>query len=392
MPTLYSIPLLPLAIDLETREVLLQLNRANKKLAELKGIAQIIPNEGILISTLSLQEAKDSSSIENIVTTHDELYRAALDLKQIVSSSSTKEVLNYRQALQRGFDLVRQHKILRINDLIQIQEVLEGNKGGLRAVPGTKLKNTKGEVVYTPPQSAVEVRQLMENLELYINRGEQGELDPLIKMAVIHHQFESIHPFYDGNGRTGRILCILYLIISGVLDLPILYLSRYITQYKGEYYSLLQAVRDAGEDSHREAWIEWVLFMLRGVEQTATDAIRLVENIRNLMQEYKQLLRPKFGKAYKQELLNNLFFHPYTKTDFLAEEMQIERRTAAKYLEQMVDMGLLEKVKIWRTNYYINKALVSLFMQIPEGDVLPVDAVESVHQIIDTAQTWGSQG
>ena len=374
----YIIPTLPLPYDLETKEILRQVNRANRKLAELKGVAQTIPNEQILISSLTLQEAKDSSEVENIVTTQDDLYRAELNLKEAAINASTKEVLNYRQAMQKGFDLVRKNKLLTLNYIKQIQEVLEENKGGFRAGPGTTLQNQHKEVVYTPPQSKVQIEQFMHNLELYINDPDMHDIDPLIKMAIIHHQFESIHPFLDGNGRTGRIIAILYLVINNLLDLPILYLSRYITHNKGEYYRLIQKVRDAGENNRTE-WEEWILFILKGVEETAEETIRLIKGISQLMAEYKNILRPLFGRQYKHELLNNLFYHPYTKIEFIQQDMLVQRKTATKYLDMIVETGLLEKVKIKHTNYYMNVRLIELFMnhELPVADT-NIDIIESV--------------
>ncbi|MBR3699142.1 MAG: Fic family protein [Bacteroidales bacterium] len=378
MDNLYQIPNLPLSYDLETKEILRQVNRANRKLAELKGVAQTIPNEQILISSLTLQEAKDSSEVENIVTTQDELYKADLDLKNVVINASTKEVLNYRQAMQRGFELVRRTKLLTLNDIKKIQEELEYNKAGFRSVPGTKLMNQQGETVYTPPQSGQEVVSLMDNLEEYINNPLMQDVDPLIKMAIIHHQFESIHPFYDGNGRTGRIILILYLVLNNLLDLPILYLSRYITHNKAEYYRLLQAVRDKNTDNSKE-WEEWILFILKGVENTAEETIRLIKGISKLMMEYKNVLRPLFGRQYKHELLNNLFFHPYTKIEFIEKDMMVQRKTATKYLDMIVKEGLLQKIKIGRFNYYMNTKLIELFMNQQEPEKAQEYVIESVH-------------
>lgn len=374
----YIIPTLPLQYDLETKEILRQVNRANRKLAELKGVAQTIPNEQILISSLTLQEAKDSSEVENIVTTQDDLYRAELNLKEAAINASTKEVLNYRQAMQKGFALVRKNKLLTLNYIKQIQEVLEENKGGFRAGPGTTLQNQHKEIVYTPPQSKVQIEEFMHNLELYINDPDMHDIDPLIKMAIIHHQFESIHPFLDGNGRTGRIISILYLVINSLLDLPILYLSRYITHNKGEYYRLIQRVRDAGENNQSE-WEEWILFILKGVEETAEETIRLIKGMSSLMAEYKNILRPLFGRQYKHELLNNLFYHPYTKIEFIQQDMLVQRKTATKYLDMIVETGLLEKVKIKHTNYYMNVRLIELFMnhELPVADK-NIDIIESV--------------
>lgn len=374
----YIIPTLPLQYDLETKEILRQVNRANRKLAELKGVAQTIPNEQILISSLTLQEAKDSSEVENIVTTQDDLYRAELNLKEAAINASTKEVLNYRQAMQKGFALVRKNKLLTLNYIKQIQEVLEENKGGFRAGPGTTLQNQHKEIVYTPPQSKVQIEEFMHNLELYINDPDMHDIDPLIKMAIIHHQFESIHPFLDGNGRTGRIISILYLVINSLLDLPILYLSRYITHNKGEYYRLIQRVRDAGENNQSE-WEEWILFILKGVEETAEETIRLIKGMSLLMAEYKNILRPLFGRQYKHELLNNLFYHPYTKIEFIQQDMLVQRKTATKYLDMIVETGLLEKVKIKHTNYYMNVRLIELFMnhELPVANK-NIDIIESV--------------
>lgn len=363
----YSVPWLPLPYDLETKAVLRQANIANKKLAELKGVATTIPNEGILISTLTLQEAKESSAIESIVTTHDDLYRAEIDIHKDLISASTKEVLNYRQAILFGFDMIRKDKVLSANRIKQIQEHIEHNRAGFRTLPGTTLKDSQGAVVYTPPQSAIEIEEHMANLEAFINNNAMSDYDPLIKMAIIHHQFESIHPFYDANGRTGRIVNILYLIINDLLDLPILYLSRFVTQNKGEYYRLMQAIRDKDGDNSRE-WEAWVLFILRGVERTAEDTILLVKGISQLMGEYKAKLRPLFGKQYKHELLNNLFFHPYTKIDFMARDLMVGRKSATKYLDTIVAAGLLSKIKMGRENYYMNDRLADLFFNIPTAE------------------------
>ncbi len=337
-----------------------------------------IPNEDILINSLTLQEAKDSSEVENIVTTNDELYKAELDLTNNLINASTKEVLNYRQAMRSGFMSARKTKLLTLNDIKRIQQELECNNAGFRSVPGTSLKNQFGDTVYTPPQDRLEIERLMANLELYINDHSLQDIDPLIKMAIIHHQFESIHPFYDGNGRTGRIISILYLITNNLLDLPILYLSRYITHNKGTYYKLIQDIRNAGKDNAEE-WEQWILFMLKGVEETANDTIQLIKNINILMSKYKQILRPLFGKLYKHELLNNLFFHPYTKIEFVEKDMMVQRKTATKYLDMIVETGLLEKIKIWKTNYYINTALMDLFINRQIESEQKTDIIESVH-------------
>ena len=375
----YDIPVLPLPYDLETKEVLKELANANRKLAELKGGAQTIPNEDILISSLTLQEAKDSSEVENIVTTQDELYKAGLQIKTQIANAATKEVLRYRESISSGFNLVRKNKLLTLNIIKNIQENLVDNNVGFRRTPGTFLQNDRKEIVYTPPQDKTEIENSMKNLEEFINDESMSNLDPLIKMAIIHHQFESIHPFYDGNGRTGRIINILYLVITGLIDLPILYLSRYITHNKSEYYRLIQAIRDRNTDNSKE-WEAWIIFMLRGVEKTSSDTISLIHGISQLMDQDKQILRPIFKQSYKHELLNNLFFHPYTKIEYIEKDMMVQRKTATKYLDMIVETGILKKMKIGREHYYINTALAELFMNVNNEPAVKVDTIESVQR------------
>lgn len=368
----YTIPNLPLEYNFDTPTILKQVNKASRRLAELKGVALTIPNEAILINTLSLQEAKQSSEIENIITTQDELYKATLTPKDSLLRGPEKEVLNYREAIRFGFEEVKKDHILSNNKIKAIQRILVENNAGFQSQMGTQLKNQHQEVIYTPPQSIMEIEVYMAELERFINTPSMSDLDPLIKMAIIHHQFESIHPFYDGNGRTGRIINILYLIINKLLDLPILYLSRYITQHKSRYYHLIQAIRDK-EGSNFSEWEEWILFILKGVEQTAEETILLIKEISELMARFKAKLRPLFGKQYKHELLNNLFFHPYTKIDFMAKELNVGRKTAAKYLDKIIAAGLLEKMKIGKENYYINTELVRLFTQQENGTLSSIN-------------------
>lgn len=353
LPTL---PLEPIE-QWETRTVLKKAAEAHRYLAELKGVAATIPNEEILINTLTLQEARHSSEIENIITTQDDLYRA--DVADHVNvSPETKEVQDYATALRAGFRRVRQSRLIRLNDILLIQETLEKNRAGLRKLPGTTLKNqATGEVVYEPPQSAQEIEELMANLVAYINDDELCDADPLVKMAIVHHQFESIHPFYDGNGRTGRIINMLYLVAKDLLDLPVLYLSRYLIQTKAGYYQELQAVRDTGN------WEPWLLYMLEGVSQTAQQTIELIGQIRELMQHTKHRMRDECPKIYRQELLNNLFNHPYTKIEFVVEDLAVSRITATKYLDELVNIGLLDKTKVGRSNFYINRPLMALFLE-----------------------------
>ncbi|BBB33009.1 filamentation induced by cAMP protein fic [Thermotomaculum hydrothermale] len=346
--------LLPPKIDVETKAILKQLSQSHRYLAELKGIAKTIPNEAILINTLPLLEAKDSSAIENIITTHDEVYKESL-FESFISNPNAKEVHQYAKALKTGYNALKEKKLITNKIILDIQEIIVSNNAGYRKLPGTELKNAAtGETVYIPPQDYETIVQLMQNLEKYINNDDLHPVDSLIKMAIIHYQFESIHPFYDGNGRTGRILNILYLVQKDLLDLPILYLSSYIIRTKGDYYRLLQEVRD------KENWEEWILYMLKGVEITSKGTIYLINEISKLMKKYKHEIRNQY-KFYSQDLLNNLFKHPYTKIDYLQKDLNIHRQTAASYLDELVKGGFLKKEKIGRNNYYINEPLFKLF-------------------------------
>lgn len=354
----YMPPTLPLDLDIETKPVLKSLASAHRCLAELKGAAGLVPNEGILLNTLALQEAKDSSAIENIVTTHDDLYRSDAFTERFASVAA-KEVYSYALALRDGFSSVRKSGLITNNDILAMQATLERNQAGFRKLPGTALKNDRtGEVIYTPPQSHEEVIEFMKNLETFINDDSVSDLDPLVKMAIVHHQFETIHPFYDGNGRTGRILNILYLVKQGLLDQPVLYLSRYINQNKAEYYRLLQAVRTDG------VWEEWVLWMLEGIRQTSEQTTRLVRTIRKLMQDHKVRMRKELPKIYSQDLLNNIFSHPYSKIAFVERDLSVSRITATRYLDELARIGMMEKVKLGRDNYYVNRALMDLLSNI----------------------------
>ena len=344
---------LPYSEDLETKSILKQLPAAHAALAELKGIVRSIPNQIILLNTLGIQEAKDSSSVENIITTHDELYKANLDF-EVNTSPDVKEVQNYVAAMKRGFELLQTRGLLTNQTILKIQETLEGNNAGFRKLPGTALKNAQtGEIVYLPPQDPNEILSLMANLEQFINDPELSDYDPLVKMAIIHYQFESIHPFYDGNGRTGRILNILYLIMTGLQKLPILYLSSHIIRNKPDYYRLLQGVRENGD------WESWISYMIRGVENTARETILLIEELKILIAEMQVLLRTRY-KFYSQELLNNLFEHPYTKIEFLVRDLGVSRITAANYLNQLAADGVLRKERLGTGNYYVNERLFEL--------------------------------
>lgn len=352
----YIIPTLPLSCDVETKAVMRQTTLASRKLGELNGIVEKIPNPEILIRTLSLQEAMDSSSIESIITTHDELYKAEIGANKY-STLAAKEVGTYASALMDALDLVKRRNIITENMIKEIYRNIKHNDAGYTSTPGKKLINERThESVYTPPQTIDEINIHMQNLERFINDNSISDLDPLVKMAIIHHQFESIHPFGDGNGRTGRVLNILYLVAQGLLNIPILYLSRYINQNKGEYYRLLQEVRDTLQ------WEEWILFILKGVEQTADETIKFVRGMSDMMMQYKHHIRTSLPNVYSQDLINNLFRHPYTKVEYVINEVGVSRPTAMSYLNQLINEGILDKLKLGRENYYINRRLFNFIL------------------------------
>ena len=346
--------MLPNHAALDVRALWQGLTVAHRHLAELKGLCESLPSSALLIDTLAIQEAKDSSEIENIITTHDELY-AAQDSAS--GSAAAKEVQHYVSALRVGFETVRSEGLIRLSTILAVHAEIERNKAGLRKLPGTVLKNqATGETIYEPPQSAADVARLMADLVDFIH-ADDG-LDPLLRMAIAHHQFESIHPFYDGNGRTGRILNLLMLQREGLLDLPVLYLSRYITSTKPEYYRLLQSTRDSG------LWVDWCVYLVKGVALTARSQIGLIKTLRDLMQGTKERLRTELPKTYSQELLNNLFRYPYTKIEFVERDLRISRITAARHLELLAGKGFVRKQKIGRTNFYVNQPLFDLLSNI----------------------------
>ena len=341
--------------NIETQPILKKAIQANRALAKLNGTAKIIPNQNILINALVLQEAKDSSEIENIITTHDELFRAGLDIESVTHEA--KEVQHYREALIKGYELVRDNGLLLKRDIVHIQGILEQNDAGVRRQSGTVLRNmATGEVVFEPPQEYEEIQELLSELEKFIN--EANELDPLVSMAIVHYQFETIHPFYDGNGRTGRIINILYLILNGMLDVPILYLSSYIIQHKADYYRLLQEVRT------NDKMEEWILYMLDGIEQTSLGTIELVQDIHALMAKTQHQIQEELPKIYSKDLVEVLFMHPYTKIDFLIHKLQLHRHTASKYLNELEKLGIVQSVKIKNSKFFVN---VELFERLKIG-------------------------
>jgi Fic family protein len=338
----------------ETVAILKKVAAASRQLAELKGVAATIPNQGILIDTLFMQEAKESSAIENIVTTHDELFKQ--NLFPEIQNVAAKEVKRYVEALRVGFELVFDTGLITTNHILKIQEILEANDAGFRKLPGTSLQNNSGEIVYMPPQEPLMISALMQDLEQFINTPSAPTLDPLLKMAIMHHQFETIHPFYDGNGRTGRMMNVLYLVQEGLLDIPVLYMSGYINKHKSEYYKLLQSVRDDNN------WQPWIIYMLEAVETTAKQTIQKIVAMREMMMQYKHQIRSDH-KFYSQDLINHLFKHPYTKITLLADDIKVTRLTATKYLDSLVKDGLLTREKKGRNSYYINPQLINILIK-----------------------------
>ena len=339
-------------VNLKTNKILEQLTLSSRALAELKGYANTIPNMHILINAVTINEAKDSSAIENIVTTHDDIYKVLTESG--FKEENAKEVVDYRNAIWAGYEQIKKDGFINTNTIVKIQGMIEHNNAGIRKLPGTELKNSlTGETIYIPPQNEEEIRDYLRNLEEFINNNED-EIDPLIKVCLIHYQFESIHPFYDGNGRTGRILNILYLVLNKLIDSPILYLSKYINKTKQEYYKLFNEVKNNNN------FEDWILYILKGIEITSKETITLIEKIQNEMKNYKEEFRTKLPKIYSKELLESLFYEVYTKIAYIEKACSVTRLTATSYLNQLEEIGLLESEKIGREKIYKNLRLIKL--------------------------------
>ena len=349
-----DLPLLPPKESLvETIAILKQESKSAVALAELKGLTNTLPNPNILINAVILKEAQASSGIENVITTQDKLYQA-LYAKSAKPDGATKEVLRYREALLMGTRLIKERGFLNTNGIIAIQKELEENNAGLRKLPGTALINDlTNEVIYTPPDNFDTVSDLMKNLEQYLN-DDADDVSPLIKLAIQHYQFESIHPFYDGNGRTGRIINVLFLILKGLLNEPVLYLSSYIIQNKGDYYRLLQEVRTENN------WEDWILYMLKGIEQIALSTIEQINKINHLFSETQKLVQEKLSRIYSKDLIEQLYIHPYCKIEFLVNNLGIERKAASRYLNGLEEIGILKSQQKGKEVIYINTKLYNL--------------------------------
>lgn len=344
---------LPYNFNFDDVEILKALVQANHKLGQLNGAINLLPNPYVIFNAITLGEAKESSEIENIVTTFDEIFK---EMSYAKTNPASKEVLNYRQAMLRGFDLLKENGYISANHIIEIHHIVEPEAGDLRKLPGTVIMNTKtGEVLHTPPQNIDEIRDYLSNLEKYINMQELEDTDPILKMAVIHFQFESIHPFYDGNGRTGRMLNILYLTLSKKLDIPILYLSKYINQNRARYYELLNATQENIANIK-----DYLLFMIQGIYEMSEFTLKFINSFMETMNNASAIIKERCPKIYSQELVEHLFFDFYTKNEYLCDNLSISRNTSSKYLHELAEAGILIEEKIGKTKLYKNAFLYNL--------------------------------
>lgn len=348
-----DLPLLPPVEELETRDVLKASIQANKALARLDGSLSQLPNPAILLDSIVLQEAKMSSEIENIITTHDELYQYAV-AERSTDNTATKEVLHYKEALWYGHEQVKANGLLTTNLFERIVQTIKKNNSGVRNTPGTRIANDKtGEVIYTPPLGEDVIREKLKNLEVFLNLNDDG-IDPLVKMAVAHYQFEAIHPFGDGNGRTGRIINILYLVQQGLLAQPILYLSRYILEHKAGYYQLLREVTEEGN------WQRWIIYMIRAVEETSQITLSKIDEIKLTMSTMGEAIRKDLPGIYSKDLLEVLFQRPYSKRQFIVDAGIAKIKTAGVYLADLEEKGFLKSVEVGKEKLYLNTQFLEI--------------------------------
>ncbi len=344
---------LPYSFNFDDVDILKALVKANHKLGQLNGAINLLPNPYVIFNAITLGEAKESSEIENIVTTFDEIFK---EMSYSKTNPASKEVLNYRQAMLRGFELLRENGFISTNHIIEIHHIVEPEAGELRKLPGTVIMNTRtGEVLHTPPQNIEEISDYLSNLEKYINIPDLEDTDPILKMAVIHFQFESIHPFYDGNGRTGRMLNVLYLTLSKKLDIPILYLSKYINRNRAKYYEVLNATQENISNIK-----EYLLFMIQGIYEMSEFTLKFINSFMETMNDATQIVKERCPKIYSQKLIEHLFFDFYTKNEYLCEKLGISRNTSSKYLHELAEAGILVEEKIGKTKLYKNAFLYNL--------------------------------
>jgi len=346
-----SLPLLPPKANLETTKVLRKTIDASRALAQLNGMITNLPNPTLFLDTIHLKEAKASSEIENIITTNDDLYKSIVADKKF-DNPATKEVISYKEALWNGLEEIKKRPFITTNLCIQIVQSIKKNTAGIRATPGTALKNEKGETIYTPPTGEDTIREKLANLEAFINN--EDDIDPLIKMALMHYQFEAIHPFSDGNGRTGRILLLLYLKLTNLLDTPAIYLSEYIILHKADYYKKLREVTENND------WESWVLYILEMVEHTANKGLQRLKDVTALMQVMAEEIRTTLPKVYTKELVEILFRLPYTKRQFLIDAKLGTPKTVGNYLIALEEAGFLISEKVGKEKLYLNHRLMSI--------------------------------
>lgn len=347
-----ELPLLPPIEELETKDILKASIQAHRALALLEGSLLHLPNPSILLDSIGLQEAKVSSEIENIITTHDELFQYAV--AERTAEKGTKEVLHYKEALWQGYEEVKSKGVLTTNLFVKLVQIIKENQSGVRNTPGTKIINDQtGDVIYTPPTGEDVIREKLKNLEEFLNLDDDA-LDPLVKMAVAHYQFEAIHPFNDGNGRTGRIINILYLVQQGLLSQPVLYLSRYILEHRTNYYQLLREVTE------QDDWQRWILFMIRAVEETSQLTLKKIDDIKIAMATMAEAMKKELPNIYSKDLVEVLFQRPYSKRQFLEQAGIVKVKTAGTYLAALEEKGFLKSVELGKEKLYLNK----MFMEI----------------------------
>lgn len=350
-----ELPDLPPKVDIETKAILKKVISASRALSELKGSITNLPNPYLFIDTINLQEAQASSEIENIITTQDALFQASIAEKKI-ENEATKEVIHYKDALWYAVNQIKERPILNTTLFISIVQIIKENQSGIRSLPGTQLKNPKtDEIIYTPPEGEKIIRDKLKTLENFININD--DIDPLVKLALIHYQFEAIHPFYDGNGRTGRIILLLYLKISGLMDLPALYLSNYILKKKNEYYINLRNVTENGD------WETWILYILDMIEVSAQSGRDRIEKIEALMREIGEKIQKELPKVYSKDLLEILFRLPYVKRNFLEKAGLGNIKTSGNYLKSLEEKGFLKSIIIGKEKLYINFSLMEILKE-----------------------------
>lgn len=351
-----DLPLLPPTADLENREILKKTISASRALAELKGSINNLPNPHLFIDTINLQEAQASSAIENIITTQDELFKATV-IEKSIENAATKEVIHYKDALWYGIEHISKKPVLTTNLFIELMRIIKKNQSGIRNVPGTQLKNpAQDAVIYTPPEGETVIREKLKNLEDFIHA--EDDIDPLIKLAIIHYQFEAIHPFFDGNGRTGRIILVLYLKLTGLLHLPALYLSDYIIHHKAQYYKYLRKVTEEND------WHDWILYMLDMIEKTSLRGRQQIMAIENLMNEMGKEIQEVLPKIYSKDLMELLFKLPYTKRSYLEAAGIGNIKTVGNYLKALEDARFLKSEMIGKEKLYLNYKLMEILRKV----------------------------